>query len=180
LRAVSDDDHAWADYNAVANAADSRQMASNYISVSVVLLATLSLIAQSKPDRIIRRPAFEIGQVWTADQVVVMTVLAVEDTPKLGRIVHVRLDNVPWQTCGNFHLTKTMEHIAILEKMLLSSDLVLSKEDVDLPPSSVDAYRNWQGQKKPKIVRTSLQALIEAQGAMPGPMICNAVPAQTF
>jgi hypothetical protein len=158
-------------------------MKANYVSFSAVifLAASLSLAGQTKPpDSTIQNPtAFKLGQVWTMGDGVVVTVLAIEDVRKFGRVVHVRLDNVPWQSCGDFHLKRTIEHIAVTEKMLANSGLALSKENADLPQSSIEAYRKWQGQKKHEIVKAPLPILIQAQGSAPGPMICNFVPSQT-
>lgn len=147
-------------------------------SAAILLAASLLLAGQSKPpESTIQNPtAFRLGQVWTMDEGVIVTILAIH---KLGRVVHVRLDNVPWQSCGDFHLNRTIEHIAVTEKMLANSGLALSKENADLPQSSIEAYRKWQGQKKHEIVKAPLPILIQAQGAAPGPIICNFVPSQT-
>jgi hypothetical protein len=53
----------------------------------------------------------------------------------------------------------------------------MSKDAVDLPESSIDAYRKWQGQKKHEITKVPLQKAILED--VPGPMICNLLPSQT-
>ena len=56
---------------------------------------------------------------------------------------------------------------------MLKSALVLTRDNADLPESSVEAYRKWQTQKKREIYKVPLQKAI--LGALP-PMICNLVP----
>jgi hypothetical protein len=138
-----------------------------------------SLTAQSQTDRsnastVVYKP----GQVWAMDQGIIITILAIEDVHKVGQVVHVRVDKIPWQSCGEVHLTRAIEHLAVTEKMLLKSGLVMSKDAVDLPESSIDAYRKWQVQKKHEIARVPLQKAILEEGHVPGPMICNLLPSQ--
>jgi|SRR5215469_1369512 len=156
-------------------------MKATFVSVLALLLATSpQLKAQSQPDGTIPKTiAYRLGQEWTMDQGVTVTILAIENVKKVGRVVHVRIDNIPWQSCGNFHLTRTVEHLALTEKMMLKSGLVFSKENVTLPQSSIEAYRKWQGQKKHEIAKAPLPAVIQAQGYFQSPMICNILPSQT-
>jgi hypothetical protein len=150
------------------------------LSLVVLIAVSLSTAGQSKTDGTPPKPiVFKLGQVWTMDQGITVTILAVEDIHKVGKVVHVRLDNIPWQSCGNFHLTRAIEHIAVTEQMLVNSGLVSSKQNVSLPQSSIEAYRKWQGQKKHEIVKAPLPVLIREQGTAPGPMICNMLPGQT-
>lgn len=76
-------------------------------------------------------------------------------------------------------MTRAIEHLAVTEKMMLKSRLVLSKDGVDLPESSIEAYRKWEGQKKHEIAKVSLQQALLSERDVPGPMICNYVPSQT-
>jgi hypothetical protein len=143
--------------------------------IGVLLLATsLGLRAQCRPvDTIQKTTDYKLGQVWTMDQGITITILAIEDVRKLGTVVHVKLDNIPWQSCGDIHLTRMIDHVAITKKMMLTSGLVLSKENVDLPQSSIEAVRQWQGQKKREIWKAPLPALIQAQGYVAGPISCD-------
>jgi hypothetical protein len=103
------------------------------------------------------------------------TILAIEDVRKVGKVIHVRVDKIPWQSCGTIHLTRTIEHIALTEKMMLKSDLILSKENVVLPQSSIDAYRRWQAEKKHQIAKVPLPVVIQTQDFVSGPGICDPV-----
>jgi hypothetical protein len=147
---------------------------------ALLLAASSGVTAQNQPDGTNAKPMdYKLGQVWTMNGGITATVLAIEDVRKVGRVIHIRVDNIPWQSCGNVHLTRTIEHMAVTEKMMLKSNLVLSKENVDLPQSSIEAYRKWQGEKKHEIAKAPLPAVIQAQGYVPGPGICNVFPSQT-
>jgi hypothetical protein len=145
----------------------------------VLLVASLPrVIAQSQGG--IANPtlvSYKPGQVWTTDQGITATILAVEDARGVGKLVHVRVDKIPWQRCGDVQLTRVIEHLAVTEKMMQKSGLALLKDKVDLPESYMDAYRKWQGEKKHEIVKVPLQKAILID--VPGPMICNLVPSQT-
>ncbi len=125
-------------------------------------------------------PAYQPGQVWTLNHDVTVTILAVEDVRTVGRVVHIRIENIPWQSCGDVHLTRSIAQLAITEKMLLKSGLVLSKKAGDPPESSLEAYRDWQARKKREIAKTPLrEILFPYPVAVGGPMIYNFLPAQT-
>src|SRR4051794_37357926 len=139
----------------------------------LLLAASFGLKGQSRPDGTIQKTMdYKLGQVWTMDQGITVTILAIEDVGKVGKVVHVRVDKIPWQSCGDIHLTRTIEHVAITEKVMLMSGLVLSQENVGLPQSSIESFRKWQGQKQKKreIWKAPLPALIQAQGYVAGPM----------
>jgi len=119
---------------------------------------------------------YKPGQVWTMSQGITLTILAVEDVPKAGKVVHVRVDKIP--ICGDIHLTTAIEHLAVTQKMMLKSGLVLLRDNIELPESSIEEYRNWQTQKKHLIIKVPLQTIF-GQGSVPAPMICNFVPSQT-
>jgi hypothetical protein len=93
--------------------------------------------------------------------------------------VHVRVDNVPVQSCGGFNLTTTIEHMALSEKMMRKSMIDLVKNNVDLPDSYFDAYRKWEKQKKRELIKVPIQEAIRSVKTLPGPMICNFLPTQT-
>jgi hypothetical protein len=123
---------------------------------------------------------FQPGQVWTLDGGITVTVLAVEDVHRVGKVVHVRVDKIPFQSCGDIHLTRAIAHLAVTEKMMLKSGLVRSNDNIELPESSIEAYRKWQRQKKKhEIAKVPLQKAILGEGYIQGPMVCNFVPSQT-
>jgi hypothetical protein len=147
----------------------------------VLLLASLpKAMAQSQQDNSNAKMAdYRPGQVWVTYQGVTVTILALEDVRRVGKVVHVRVDKIPVQSCGDVNLTRAIEHLAITEKELRKSELALSKNNVDLPESSIDAYRKWEVRKKHEIIKMPIQMAILTAGNLPGPMICNFVPSQT-
>ena len=152
----------------------------NLVSLVAVFLLAVSLStvsAQTKTEGL-KSVEYKTGQVWTTNQNISVTILAIEDVHRVGRVVHVRVDKIPWQSCGDIHLTRAIEHLAVTEKMMLKSALVLTKDNADLAESSVEAYRKWQTQKKREIAKVPLQKAISDEGIVP-PMICNFVPSQT-
>jgi hypothetical protein len=149
--------------------------------LGVLLLASVSTAkAQSRTDNSNPNSAeYRSGQLWTTDQGISVTVLAIEDVQRVGKVVHVRIENTPYQSCGDIHLTRAIEHIALTEKMMRRSELVLSKDNIVLPESSIDAYRKWEEQKKHQIFKVPIQKAILAESDVMGPMICNLRPSQT-
>ncbi|MGA7907809.1 MAG: hypothetical protein WCA16_10420 [Candidatus Sulfotelmatobacter sp.] len=145
------------------------------------LLASLSRVtAQTQSNGSdLQSVDYKPGQVWTMNQGITVTILAVGDVHGAGKVVHVRVDKIPWQSCGDIHLTRAIEHLAVTQKMMLKSGLVLSKDNIELPESSIEAYRKWQGQRKHEIAKVPLQKAILDEGSAMGPMICNFVPSQT-
>ncbi len=158
-------------------------MKPNAVALLGLLLLSASILrvtAQSQDDKAnSETPSYRAGQVWTMGQDITVTILATEDVRKIGRVVHVRVDKIPLQSCGDVHLTRAIEHLAVTEKMMLRSGLVLSKDNADLPQSSVEAYRKWKEQKKHQVAKVPLQEAILSQGEVLGPMICNVVPSET-
>jgi hypothetical protein len=154
------------------------------VKVTIILLVGALLLAASVP-KIAAQTATESsnlnykpGQVWTMKQGITVTVLAVEDVHRLGKVVHVRIDKIPWSSCGGFHLTRAIEHLAVTEKMMLKSALTFSKDKVSLPESSLEEYRKWEGQKKHEIAKVPLEKAISEEGSE-APIICNLLPSQT-
>jgi hypothetical protein len=145
--------------------------------VAVVLLAASvpGVSSQTKTDGS-KSVEFKTAQVWTTNQNITVAILGVEDVHGVGSVIHVRVDKIPWQRCGGVRLTRAIEHLALTEKMMLKSALVLTRDNADLPESSVEAYRKWQRQKNHEIYKVPLQKAI--LGSVP-PMICNFVPGQT-
>jgi hypothetical protein len=122
---------------------------------------------------------YKPGQVWETGFGPTVTILKVEELPKFGKVVHVRVDNIPVQNCGGFHLTRTIEHMALTEKMMRKGATDLIKDNVDLPDPYFDAYRKWEGQKKREVIKVPIQKAIVKSGEPLGPIICNFLPGQT-
>ena len=76
-------------------------------------------------------------------------------------------------------LTKSIEHLALTEKMLRKSALDLVNENTALPDSYLDGYREWEKQKKHEVLKVPIQEAILSVSTLPGPMICNLLPTRT-
>jgi hypothetical protein len=122
---------------------------------------------------------YKAGQSWryaTGDGPTI-TVLKVEDLPKIGRVIHVRVDNIPVPGCAGIHLTNSIDHIALTEKMMRKSVNDLLRENADLPDSYFEGYREWQKQKKPRIVKDmTITDVVRRNADLP--LICNFLPAK--
>jgi hypothetical protein len=122
---------------------------------------------------------YKPGQVWETGFGPTVTILKVEELPKVGSVVHVRIDNVPVQNCGGFHLTRTIEHMALAEKVMRKGATTLVKDGVDLPDSYFEAYRKWEKQKKREVTKVPIQEAVFRSSEPLGPIICNFLPSQT-
>jgi hypothetical protein len=107
-----------------------------------------------------------------------ITVLKVEDLPKIGRVIHVRADNIPVPGCAGIHLTNSINHIAVTDKMMGKSVNDLLREKADLPDSYFEGYREWPKLKRPQIVKDMTIADVVRRNA-DLPLICNFLPAKT-
>ena len=123
---------------------------------------------------------FSAGQMWRygTGGGPTITVLKVEELPKVGRVIHVRVDNIPVPGCAGIHLTNSIDHIALTEKMMRKSVNDLLRENTELPDSYFEGYREWQNQKKPQIVKDRTIA-DEVRRKADLPLICNFLPANT-
>ena len=123
---------------------------------------------------------YKPGQVWSTDLGAMITVLSVEDVHKLGKVVHVRVDNIPLSSCGELHLTTAIPHLALNEKTMQKSAKNLLKHNVDLPESYFDEYKRWEANKKHEVLKAPLrQEIYKASLSGSGVMICNFLPSQT-
>ena len=148
--------------------------------VAVVAIAAFSVLAAAQGSADKNAPIdYKAGQVWRyAGGDVTITVLKVDDLPKIGRVIHVRIDNVPVQACAGIHLTRTIEHIALTEKMMRKSSGDLAKDNAELPDSYLDGYRQWQEHKKPEVLKSQTVAdVIRRTNDLP--LIRNFLPAKT-
>jgi hypothetical protein len=118
------------------------------LSLSIVPTAWSQREASPPGDSNSKTIEYRPGQVWETGFGPIVTILKVEELPKVGMVVHVRIDNVPVQNCRGFHLTRTIEHMALAEKMMRQGATNLIKDNVDLPDSYFDAYRKWEKQKR--------------------------------
>jgi len=148
------------------------------VVVVAVAFASVTTLAQ-RPEAQPSRVEYRAGQSWRyAGDGPTITILKVEDLHKIGRVIHVRVDNIPVPGCAGIHLTKTIDHLALTEKVMRKSVNDLLRENADLPDSYFDGYREWQKQKKPEIDRNATIADVVRKD-VDLPLICNFLPAET-
>ena len=104
--------------------------------------------------------------------------LEVEDIRNLGPVVHVRIDRVPATGCQGLRFTTSLEHIAITEKMLRKSQIRLLRENEEIPETYLGAYRDWQKQKKHRVLKDQTIDDVIRTSPQPG-AICDVLPATT-
>jgi len=149
------------------------------ISAALLLSALLMFGSSAAPAQQVpgdnAKVEYQPGQVWEyktapgAEQSTVL-ILKVDPAGKAGSLIHVRIENLPLPSCGRFHLTTVIEHLAVTEKMLRKSTTNLLSENVALPGSYLDAYREWT-KHRPNIVKRPLAEVVVRPNA--GPLICN-------
>lgn len=154
------------------------------IIVRVLLLTIISVANAQENTPRTNSPTpgdeYRPGQVWSTDLGATITVLAVEDLHKLGKIVHVRIDKIPISSCGKVHLTTAIPHIALTEKAMQKSTRNLVKDNLELPDSYFDEYKKWEANKKHEVLKAPLQREIyKASLSGSGVMICNFLPTET-
>jgi hypothetical protein len=121
-------------------------------------------------------PEYKAGQVWkykTAASVddSVLIILKVETGGKKDNLVHIRIDGMPLPSCGGFHLTTSIEHLAVTEKALRKTTTQLLKESVALPDNYFIAYNEWRSNRHREVIQRPLSEVVLP--APPGMLICN-------
>jgi hypothetical protein len=148
--------------------------------VVMLLVASTAASAQqtdTSPNPGSEPVAYKPGQVWKyhtrpGEEDSTITILKVESLPKIGTVVHVRVENLPAPNCGSFHLTRAIEHIAFTEQMLRKSTTSLAQENVALPDSYYGAYKEWAANKKHEVVKVPVSEAVGKSNEL-APMICN-------
>jgi hypothetical protein len=144
---------------------------------TVVMIAAAVSTASAQAPGGKDKPDYKAGQVWLLVGGGTITVLKVDEVHRIGRVIHIRVDNVPVPACQGIHLTRTIDHIALTEKMMRKSSSALIEETTELPDENFDAYRAWQKQKNPIILKDQTVA-DEIRRSLGMPLICNFLPAQ--
>lgn len=142
--------------------------------IVVVLAAVVTALAQAPAGKDLLE--YKAGQVWSSVDGETITVLKVDDVHRIGRVIHIRVDSVPVPACQGIHLTRSIDHIALTEKMMRKSSAALIEETIELPDAYFDAYRAWHKRKNPIILKDQTVA-DEIRRTFEMPLICNFLPA---
>ena len=87
------------------------------------------------------------GQVWSyktrrseADSTI--TILRIEKTPKLGTIVHVRIDNVHFNKCTGGPSPNLIQHVPF-SRAALDASVLANVSSVSKVPDYAAGYQDW-------------------------------------
>ena len=88
------------------------------------------------------------GQVWSykardGESESTITILRVESLPKIGIIVHVRIDGIRLRNCSGGGSPTTIQHAPFTKESIDKSVLRLESKKVELPDFE-EGYSNWK------------------------------------
>src|SRR5437763_10885038 len=106
------------------------------LAVALLLSGGTTVAAQTGAKNL--PPEYKPGQVWdyrtaAGAEESRIVVLDVDARSKKGKLVHIRIENLPVPSCGGIHLTTAIEHLAVPEKLLQKSTTDLLKDGGELP-----------------------------------------------
>jgi hypothetical protein len=96
---------------------------------------------------VINDPTYKPGQVWSykarpGEEESTITILRVESTPKLGLIVHVRIDKFKLENCKGNTGDSTMDHAPFAKAAIDKSVVKLLRTEKDIPDFD-EGYKDW-------------------------------------
>jgi hypothetical protein len=92
-------------------------------------------------------PTYKPGQVWSyktrpGEEDSTITILRVESTPKMGTIVHVRIDKFKLENCKGNKGDSTMDHAPFTKAAIDKSVVKLLRTEKDIPDFD-EGYKDW-------------------------------------
>jgi hypothetical protein len=122
------------------------------VCVPLLLVATnMPALAGDEPKCAQPQPVsdqtYKPGQVWTynarpGEAESTITILRVESTPKLGVIVHVRIDGFHLKNCSGGPSPTTQQHAPFAKAAIDKSVVKLLRTDSEIPDYE-QGYNNW-------------------------------------
>jgi hypothetical protein len=116
------------------------------------LLGANLTFAQAKADCPATKPAadekYSSGQVWSykarrGEAASTVTILKVESLPKLGEIIHIRIDDIALKNCSGAPSPDNIAHAPFSRDAMERSVTRLVKVDPDLPDFQ-EGYKDWR------------------------------------
>jgi hypothetical protein len=100
----------------------------------------------SKPEAVVD-PTYPAGQVWTyktrnGESSSTLTILRIESLPRVGVIVHVRVDDVHFKNCTGGPSPTTIQHSPFAKAAIDKSVTGLLRTTQDVPDFE-SGYRDW-------------------------------------
>lgn len=121
--------------------------------VSIGLGLCLNLAGMAVPvsgSETMQKHDYVAGQVWTystrpIDLKSTLTVLKVDEFPKVGKIIHIRIDDVNLKNSGApGGVSHQVGHIPIAENALSKSTIKLLKSDAPIKDTDLEGYKIWR------------------------------------
>jgi len=123
-------------------------------SSAVVLLLLGAMLCYAKDTTCtspepIKDSKFRPGQVWlyknrASEQKSFLTILRVESLPKVGTIVHIRVDKIRLRNCTGGPEPDNFQHMPFTRDAIERSVTRLQKEGSDIPDYQA-GYDEWRG-----------------------------------
>jgi hypothetical protein len=95
---------------------------------------------------VVSDPDYKPGQVWSDrtrldEDSSTITILRVESTPKIGVIVHVRIDGFKFTNCAGGPAPTSMEHAPFTKSAIEKSVVRLLRMETRIP--NLEGYNDW-------------------------------------
>jgi hypothetical protein len=123
-------------------------------AILALLLAVMTLTRGFAADEpkcakpvVVDDPTYKPGQVWSyktrpGEDDSTITILRVESTPKLGVIVHVRIDGFKLENCTGQKGNSAMDHAPFTKAAIDKSVVKLLRTEKDIPDFQ-EGYTDW-------------------------------------
>lgn len=140
--------------NVVAPRKDMKMTRIVKIPFAILILALLnqSITAQDKPHQcpkpeVVKDSKFVPGQIWEYktrqnEESSIITILKVESLPKLGTIIHVRVDKIRLRNCTGGPEPNKLEHMPFAREAIEHS--VTRKVKEGSVPDFKEGYEEWR------------------------------------
>ncbi len=97
--------------------------------------------------KVVADPTYKPGQVWSyktrpGDEESTITILRVESTPKLGIIVHVKIEGFKLENCTGAKGSSVMDHAPFTKAAINKSVVKLLRTEKDIPDFE-EGYKDW-------------------------------------
>jgi hypothetical protein len=128
--------------------------AHRWITTIALLFAIINLTKGFAADEpkcaqptVVEDPTYKPGQVWSyktrpGEEASTITILRVESTPKMGVIVHVRIDGFKLENCAGNKGDSAMDHAPFTKAAIDKSVVKLIRTEKEIPDFQ-EGYKDW-------------------------------------
>src|SRR5260370_40072455 len=124
------------------------------IASAIVLLLSGAFLCSAKDKTCtspepVKDPKFHPGQVWiyksrAGEEKSFLTILRIESLPKVGTIIHIRVDKIRLRNCTGSPEPDNFQHMPFTRDAIERSVTKLQKESSDVPDYQA-GYDEWRG-----------------------------------